>query len=428
MHSISTVRRSTVACFVVSLGAATGPSAQAQGGPPPGSDGVDPVFSVRWVRPSEAKPDQLVRGGYESSHMLPICHGPYKGGTHPGKVVANRCNIGYGGKEVTLTDYEVLAGGAYWAGPNPGLAGAFVGGQEQGRSLYVCLAKHNDGVHPGKVVAGKCNFGYGGKELTENKFDVLYIRQSSDWQVGRMVHPTDNQSGHVKFKISVPMFEINVPATGPITGHGGTIQVDRNNPGAFCSKVTAVRAWFNGPTMSHLESARIERSGGLCSLNNTVQVPFPMLNVPQQKSQVEQELMNRCRAHNTKGQGVTLTTTHPLFPILNLSLEGAMEEVVENLAAQAKVTCAPCPAIGLKSTVLNLRADQMTTVKLADLVNAPVSAVSMNAPPGGLVPTANNTILQGRPAKGTYRVTISATGSCQSGATGGSWPMTVEVK
>ena len=51
--------------------------------------------------------------------------------------------------------------------------GAVVGGKEPGRTLFVCRAPHNGGIHPGKVVAGKCNIGYGGKEIVSTKFQVM---------------------------------------------------------------------------------------------------------------------------------------------------------------------------------------------------------------------------------------------------------------
>jgi diguanylate cyclase (GGDEF)-like protein len=57
------------------------------------------------------------------------------------------------------------------AGQIPG--GAVVGGQESGRSLFICRANHQNGVHPGKVVARNCNIGYGGKESEVRNYEVL---------------------------------------------------------------------------------------------------------------------------------------------------------------------------------------------------------------------------------------------------------------
>ena len=50
---------------------------------------------------------------------------------------------------------------------------AIIGGNEPGRTLPVCRAIYNKGVHPGKVVGKNCNFGYGGKELLAAQYDVL---------------------------------------------------------------------------------------------------------------------------------------------------------------------------------------------------------------------------------------------------------------
>ena len=50
---------------------------------------------------------------------------------------------------------------------------AIIGGNEPGRTLPVCRAIYNKGVHPGKVVGKNCNFGYGGKELLAPQYDVL---------------------------------------------------------------------------------------------------------------------------------------------------------------------------------------------------------------------------------------------------------------
>jgi len=52
-------------------------------------------------------------------------------------------------------------------------ANAIIGGKESGRSLPVCRARYNQGVHPGKVVGKNCNFGYGGKEVLAPQYDVL---------------------------------------------------------------------------------------------------------------------------------------------------------------------------------------------------------------------------------------------------------------
>lgn len=109
--------------------------------------------------------------GWESGRTLPVCRASHAQGVHPGKVVDGKCNIGWGGKELSLSDFEVLTGGGSWR--PKGTAGAFVAGSENGQPLLLCLASVRGGGHPGKVVAGKCNIGYGGAELAFDQYQVF---------------------------------------------------------------------------------------------------------------------------------------------------------------------------------------------------------------------------------------------------------------
>ena len=54
--------------------------------------------------------------------------------------------------------------------------GAISAGTEaNGQNLYICRARHEGGIHIGKVRQefGSCNFPYGGKELKEGTYEVL---------------------------------------------------------------------------------------------------------------------------------------------------------------------------------------------------------------------------------------------------------------
>jgi len=136
---------------------------------------------VGWVPSGQGSPlpAGALAGGSERGTPLYVCRAPYKGGLHPGKVVGGRCNITYGGEEVRLDDYQVLVGEGYWA--KRGATGAYVAGMEGGRGLYLCRAHYIEpdsgrdlGVHPGKVVAGRCNIGYGGREVRIEDFEYFY--------------------------------------------------------------------------------------------------------------------------------------------------------------------------------------------------------------------------------------------------------------
>ena len=61
---------------------------------------------LAWAKGPSAK--GMIIGGAERGRSLPVCRGKYKSGTHPGKVVAGKCNIGWGGKEIVLRSFEVL--------------------------------------------------------------------------------------------------------------------------------------------------------------------------------------------------------------------------------------------------------------------------------------------------------------------------------
>ncbi len=118
------------------------------------------------------------------------CRASYGGGVHPGKFLADHCNIGWGGNEIVLDDFEVLVKesdkGWYYEKNPKDLNSVFVGGQELGRTLPVCIAPYwtggifglfasYHGSHPGKLIAHKCNIGFGGKEVEIQDFFVIKI-------------------------------------------------------------------------------------------------------------------------------------------------------------------------------------------------------------------------------------------------------------
>jgi len=134
--------------------------------------------NVKWAASTGRLPANAFIGGSEGSRKLAVCRAAYQGGTHPGKVVAGKCNIGWGGKEIVIRKFEVMTNKGVklaWA-KGPSAKGMIIGGAERGRSLPVCRGKYKSGTHPGKVVAGKCNIGWGGKEIVLRSFEVLVQR------------------------------------------------------------------------------------------------------------------------------------------------------------------------------------------------------------------------------------------------------------
>jgi hypothetical protein len=68
------------------------------------------VGGLRWVAGSNGSvPKGAVNGGSATGYpKLYICRFYHENGTHPGKLVGKKCNIGWGGKEITSSNYQVL--------------------------------------------------------------------------------------------------------------------------------------------------------------------------------------------------------------------------------------------------------------------------------------------------------------------------------
>lgn len=55
------------------------------------------------------------------------------------------------------------------------------GHDSNGAPLYICHAKHNGGVHPGKIVNNNCNITYAGVEIVKPKYQVLVSTTPMSW-------------------------------------------------------------------------------------------------------------------------------------------------------------------------------------------------------------------------------------------------------
>jgi hypothetical protein len=144
------------------------------------------VSMFQWVDggPGSAIPPGAFTGGFEFGHDLIVCRGSYRGGVHPGKIVNGNCNFGWGGKEIVQPRYEVMVARPdqfEWRSASRNLlpANAVIVGYEPGHVLYLCRSPYQGGLHPGKVVAGHCYFGWGGEEIVSSAYEVLTPREGS---------------------------------------------------------------------------------------------------------------------------------------------------------------------------------------------------------------------------------------------------------
>lgn len=142
--------------------------------------------SYSWVAASNGQvPRGAFAAGSEKGRPLYLCHARYNNGIHPGKVVDKDCHISWGGKEVLIRSYEVLTAPRpvrlKWVAASNGQVpqGAFRGGYEKNRPLYVCRAAHNEGLHPGKVVDKNCDISYRGRAVVIPNYEVLVGQEPS---------------------------------------------------------------------------------------------------------------------------------------------------------------------------------------------------------------------------------------------------------
>ena len=148
-----------------------------------------------WIPASNGHiPKSAVKGGVEhppGKQALFVCRANFNGGIHPGKVrpAFGACNIGWGGKEHAVKNYEVLVNAPdKWVNANGGHIPTYAlkGGQEHPpgkQKLFVCRAEFNGGVHSGKVrpAFGACNIGWGGKEHAVRSYQVLLNNPYFKW-------------------------------------------------------------------------------------------------------------------------------------------------------------------------------------------------------------------------------------------------------
>ncbi|KAJ2725584.1 hypothetical protein GGI07_001213 [Coemansia sp. Benny D115] len=160
------------------------------GGMAQGDRRANANHGLQWVNASNGSiPPQAVQGGIEADGTpLFVARAMYEGGLHPGKagphIQNGGCSIGYGHKEVELSEYQVLCGDASklrWINQTKelviqGFKPVDAGHEDTGEPLYIAKT-----LYEGSQQLGKCaphikkgmSFAYGHKERTTDKYMVL---------------------------------------------------------------------------------------------------------------------------------------------------------------------------------------------------------------------------------------------------------------
>lgn len=156
--------------------------------------------SPDWQAVSVENPSAMagaVALGVEDRLTLYACRGVVGSGVHLGRFRSDfaGCHIGYGGQELSIVPFEVLTTawqrGADGVVPphslgagervQPGLQGQF-----DSVALHPCRTRYRNSLQLGEVAQGDagCSFGFGGRQVTESSYEVLWRAPWLTWTAG----------------------------------------------------------------------------------------------------------------------------------------------------------------------------------------------------------------------------------------------------
>jgi hypothetical protein len=132
------------------------------------------------------------------SHPLFVCRASHQGSLHPGWVNfgSGGCHIGYGGKEFTVTSYNVLVTWPFAVQEDLPDTEALIAGTENGMNLWICIADFAGGKYPGKIRSGfdGCHIGLGGVEVDVNQTKGTWRLLIPTWEPFAPADPSQNPS------------------------------------------------------------------------------------------------------------------------------------------------------------------------------------------------------------------------------------------
>lgn len=123
----------------------------------PGDFAGNGYANGHWISFMGAIPGDAVPGGFVHGQPAIICQGDYQGEPHPGRLTdGGGCAVAFGGQEYISPVETVLVGHHYyWQNfyPDQGVPpNAVLGGTEGGAPIFICQARLDDGIYPGKLV------------------------------------------------------------------------------------------------------------------------------------------------------------------------------------------------------------------------------------------------------------------------------------
>jgi hypothetical protein len=165
--------------------------------------------SLDWQRVSQDDRSALtfaIPMGTEEKLPLYACRAEAGAGVHPGRFRNDftGCHIGFGGREISVMPFEILT--SAWRDDGGGSVppDSFVGGQRVSIGpqssfnlipLYPCRASYQGTLQVGEVAAGDkgCTFGFGGRQVAEQQYQVLWAAPWLTWSAG-IVHQIERDA------------------------------------------------------------------------------------------------------------------------------------------------------------------------------------------------------------------------------------------
>ena len=162
--------------------------------------GQDAPHSLDWQMVTADNKSALygaVALGTEDHLPLYACRAQVGAGVHPGRFRDDfqGCHIGYGGHELSVMPFEILT--TDWQDNADGTVpqGSLQAGQRVEtlpplqfgvQPLYPCRALYQNSLQIGEVAGGDsgCRFGFGGREVTESHYQVLWGAPWLTWIPG----------------------------------------------------------------------------------------------------------------------------------------------------------------------------------------------------------------------------------------------------
>lgn len=210
-----------------------------------------------------------VLAGQDGQTKLYICRFSWKDGIHPGKFFNGQCNIGWGGREVAVGhNYEILVNTRpdlasfltqNWVKrTSSGLDRLFIGGRVGNTDMVVCRAWNGGKTTPGKEWNGKCLIGYGGKEVADDNYQVLFLHfDHAKWleqQAKTRVHSVPFEQR----PIPTPELQPSPPSGPPMlvllkSKSGACLKADGSNnlPLGRCHTIGTEWVYHNGLLRPH---------------------------------------------------------------------------------------------------------------------------------------------------------------------------------